>query len=92
VTHIGIHQQGAYWRFEFEANAFLHHMIRNIMGCLLVVGKGDQPPEWMRAVLLAKSRAAAAPTFAPDGLYFKGPVYDAAWGLPASAPAYDWLP
>lgn len=92
LHRIGIERRGAYWRFEFEANAFLHHMIRNIMGCLLVVGQGQQPPLWMREVIQAKSRDAAAPTFSPDGLYFLGPVYDAAWGLPARTAAYDWLP
>ncbi len=81
-----------YWRFEFEGNAFLHHMIRNIMGCLIAIGQGQQPPDWMRAVRDARSRDAAAPTFSPDGLYFLGPMYDAAWGLPSRTAAYDWLP
>ena len=89
---IEIHQHGPYWRLEFEGNAFLHHMIRNIMGSLITIGQGFESPEWMREVLLARSRQAAAPTFAPDGLYFKGPVYDAHWGLPTSTPAFDWLP
>ena len=81
-----------YWRFEFEGNAFLHHMIRNIMGCLVAVGAGQHPPEWLREVLAARSRDAAAPTFAPDGLYFAGPVYAPEWGLPTRTPAFDWLP
>ena len=81
-----------YWRFEFEANAFLHHMIRNLMGCLVAVGQGAQPADWVREVLDARSRKVAAPTFSPDGLYFLGPVYDASWGLPSRAAAYDWLP
>ena len=91
----GAAQQGdatCYWRFEFEANAFLHHMIRNLMGCLVAVGQGAQSADWIREVLGARSRKAAAPTFSPDGLYFLGPVYDASWGLPARAAAYDWLP
>jgi tRNA pseudouridine38-40 synthase len=92
LTRIDISRRGAYWRFEFEASAFLHHMIRNIMGCLVLVGQGLQPPDWMQAVLAARSRDAAAPTFSPDGLYFLGPVYDAHWGLPERTPAYDWLP
>ncbi|MEJ7930774.1 tRNA pseudouridine(38-40) synthase TruA [Ramlibacter sp. AN1015] len=92
MTRITITRRGAYWRFEFEANAFLHHMIRNIMGCLVAVGQGQQPPAWMHDVLAARSRDAAAPTFAPDGLYFLGPVYDPAWGLPSRCAAYDWLP
>ena len=81
-----------YWRFEFEGNAFLHHMIRNIMGCLVAVGAGQHPPEWLREVLAARSRDAAAPTFAPAGLYFAGPVYAPEWGLPTRTPAFDWLP
>jgi tRNA pseudouridine38-40 synthase len=77
------HPQGQrYWRFEFEGNAFLHHMIRNIMGCLIAIGQGAHPPEWMREVLEAKNRKIAAPTFSPDGLYFLGPTYDAKWGIP----------
>jgi tRNA pseudouridine38-40 synthase len=81
-----------YWRFEFEGNAFLHHMIRNIMGCLVIIGRGEQAPDWLRTVRDARSRAAAAPTFSPDGLYFLGPRYDARWGLPERTAAYDWLP
>jgi tRNA pseudouridine38-40 synthase len=92
VRRIEIQRHGAYWRFEFEANAFLHHMIRNIMGCLLLVGQGLRPPEWMAEVVTARSRDAAAPTFAPDGLYFMGPVYEPHWGLPNTAAGFDWLP
>jgi tRNA pseudouridine38-40 synthase len=92
MHRITIQRRGAYWRFEFEANAFLHHMIRNIMGCLVAIGQGVKPPDWMQTVLAARNRDAAAPTFSPDGLYFLGPVYDANWGLPDRTAAYDWLP
>ena len=92
MRRIDISRRGAYWRFEFEADAFLHHMIRNIMGCLLVVGQGQKPPGWIDDVLAARDRDAAAPTFAPDGLYFLGPVYEARWGLPQRTAAYDGLP
>lgn len=81
-----------YWRFEFEANAFLHHMIRNIMGCLLAIGQGTQSSAWLAEVVAARRRDAAAPTFSPDGLYFLGPVYDDRYGLPSNTAAYDWLP
>ena len=81
-----------YWRFEFEGSAFLHHMVRNIMGCLIAIGQGKQPVGWIDAVLAARSRDAAAPTFSPDGLYFLGPVYEDHWGLPKEVPAYHWLP
>ncbi len=92
IVHIGMSRRGAYWRFEFEANAFLHHMIRNIMGCLLVIGQGKQAPEWIQEVLEARDRKTAAPTFSPDGLYFLGPRYDPVWGLPDRTAAYDGLP
>ena len=92
LRRIEISRRGAFWRFEFEANAFLHHMIRNIMGCLIYIGQGAKPVGWMQDVLQARSREAAAPTFSPDGLYFLGPIYEARWGLPERTPAYDWLP
>ena len=88
---LDISRRGAYWRFDFDASAFLHHMVRNIMGCLVAVGSGRQAAEWMADVLAARSRDAAAPTFAADGLYFAGPYYDAALGLPEHTAAHDWL-
>jgi tRNA pseudouridine38-40 synthase len=85
-------QPAGYWRFDFDANAFLHHMVRNLVGSLVAVGSGRQSVAWMAQVLAARSRAVAAPTFAPDGLYFLGPYYDAAHALPEHTPAMDWLP
>jgi tRNA pseudouridine38-40 synthase len=92
LLDIDIRRRGAYWRIEFEANAFLHHMIRNIMGCLVQIGQGKQPAHWMAEVLAARDRRAAAPTFSPDGLYFLGPRYPAHWGIPDRTPSYDGLP
>lgn len=92
LQRIEVSRRGAYWRFEFEANAFLHHMIRNIMGCLVDIGQGKRPPEWILEVLAARSRDAASPTFSPAGLYFLGPRYEARWGLPDRTAAYDALP
>ena len=92
LQSIDITQRGAYWRFDFEANAFLHHMIRNILGCLLLVGQGKQQPQWLQEVLQKRDRKAAAPTFSPDGLYFLGPRYAAHWGLPERTAAFDGLP
>jgi tRNA pseudouridine38-40 synthase len=89
---IHIARRGAYWRFDFDGNAFLHHMVRNLMGCLVAVGQGLHHPDWMAEVLAARSRDAAAPTFAADGLYFAGPYYDAAHGIPERTPTFDWLP
>ena len=92
MLHIQVSRRGAYWRFDFEATAFLHHMIRNIMGCLIAIGTGKHPASWMAEVLASKSRDAAAPTFDPAGLYFLGPVYDSSFGLPTQTPTFDWLP
>ena len=89
---IDITRHGAYWRFDFDGNAFLHHMVRNIAGCLVAVGSGGHPPGWMAEVLAARNRAMAAPTFPADGLYFVGPYYDAAAQIPGHAPAMDWIP
>ena len=69
--------------FTFRANAFLHHMIRNIVGSLVYVGAGRQPRGWVAELLEARDRRLAAPTFAPDGLYLAAVEYDRALGLPA---------
>ncbi len=92
LHRVDISQRGAYFRFDFEANAFLHHMIRNIMGCLLTIGRGDKPMQWASEVLAARKREFSAPTFSPDGLYFLGPTYAPSWGLPERTAAFDWLP
>ena len=68
--------------FDFCANAYLHHMIRNIVGALVYVGAGKHPPTWVGELLAGRDRTRAAPTFAPDGLYFTGAEYDAKWQLP----------
>jgi tRNA pseudouridine38-40 synthase len=68
--------------FVLRANAFLHHMVRNIVGTLIYVGKGKHAPAWVAEVLASKDRAEAAPTFGPQGLYLEKIQYDARWGLP----------
>jgi tRNA pseudouridine38-40 synthase len=92
LRSIAISRRGAYWRFEFDANAFLHHMVRNIMGCLVAVGTAKRAPQWISTVLEARDRKVAAPTFTAAGLYFVGPYYDAAWAIPSHVPASDWPP
>lgn len=69
-------------RFECAANAFLHHMVRNLVGALIYIGMGRQPVGWMTELLARRDRRAAAPTFSPCGLYLAGVVYDPYWGLP----------
>ena len=68
--------------FDVSADAFLHHMVRNIVGCLVYVGKGKHTPDWVAEILHSRERSFAAPTFAPDGLYLRCITYEAKWGLP----------
>src|SRR6266850_4890397 len=77
-----IEQRGERVDFVFRANAFLHHMVRNLMGLLVYVGKGKHPPRWAKDVLDSRNRALAAPTFAAEGLYLEFVEYDSKWGLP----------
>jgi len=87
-----IEQRGAHFRFEFTANGFLHHMVRNIVGCLVYVGKGKHPPAWLAEVLVSRDRRQAAPTFSPDGLYLAAVEYAPGWKLPAFAPKLIFHP
>ena len=92
LRSIDIARRGDYWRFDFDASAFLHHMVRNVMGCLVAIGAGTRSPDWLAQVLEGRDRTRAAPTFAADGLYFAGPYYDPSLGIPAGAAAMGWLP
>ena len=83
VTRLNIAAQGAWITFDFSANAFLHHMVRNIVGSLVYVGAGRQPVAWINELLDGRDRKRAAPTFDAAGLYFAGVDYDAHHGLPA---------
>lgn len=82
LARLEITQQGDTIIFDLTANAFLHHMVRNILGCLLYIGKGKHPPQWIREVLEGRDRKHAAPTFSPDGLYLRHITYDPKFGLP----------
>ena len=68
--------------FVIRANAFLHHMVRNIVGSLVYVGSGRQRPEWIGELLALRDRTKAAPTFMPEGLYLERIEYHAKWALP----------
>ena len=72
--------------FTFRANAFLHHMVRNMVGSLVYVGAGKQEPGWIAELLEAKDRTRAAPTFSPDGLYLAAIEYDTAFTIPHFPP------
>ena len=67
---------------DIQANAFLHHMVRNIVGSLIPVGQGEQPESWPGTLLAGRDRTVAGPTAAAEGLVFLGPRFPAEWKLP----------
>jgi tRNA pseudouridine38-40 synthase len=90
LRRLEIHRERDYVLFEVCANAFLHHMVRNLVGTLVYVGKGKHEPAWVGEVLASRDRSRAAPTFDSAGLYLARVDYDRSWGLPlAPATALD---
>jgi tRNA pseudouridine38-40 synthase len=79
---IQIRQYGDLIVFSFRANAFLHHMVRNIVGALIVVGQRKKEPSWLFQLMESRDRSLSAPTFMPDGLYLARIDYDKKWNLP----------
>ena len=77
-----IERRGERIDFVIRANAFLHHMVRNIVGMLVHVGSGKRPPAWAGELLAARNRSLGAPTFQAEGLYLEKVEYDSRWGLP----------
>ncbi len=90
IRELGVTRQGDLICFDVTANAFLQHMVRNIIGSLIYVGCARQPPGWMREILEARERRLAAPTIAANGLYLWSVEYAQHWGLPSAPP--DLLP
>jgi tRNA pseudouridine38-40 synthase len=70
-------------QLEIQANAFLHHMVRNIVGSLLPVGRGERPQEWIASLLAGRDRAVAGPTAPAEGLTFLRPLFPRECGLPS---------
>ena len=81
VMHANLYRQGGFLIFDVKANAFLQHMVRNMMGSLLLVGSGEKQPCWIAELLCLKDRALAAPTAAPDGLYLAAVEYPQQFGI-----------
>jgi tRNA pseudouridine38-40 synthase len=77
---------------EATANAYLHHMMRNIAGMLIAIGRGDASPDWARDVLDGRDRKRNAATAPAEGLYFWGVRYPAAFGLPQPPEDDPWSP
>ena len=90
VMAASVWRSGEFVVIDIRANAFLHHMMRNIAGTLVEIGHGKQPVSWMAEVLASRDRTQAGMTAPSEGLYFLGPEYPAHFGLPAS-PTH-WFP
>lgn len=84
VRRVAIERRGDMVVFELAANAFLHHMVRNIVGSLAYVGAGRRTPQWIGELLAGRDRSRAAPTIDAGGLYLAAVHYDARYELPAA--------
>lgn len=82
LSRLDVTRLGDLVRVDCSADGFLHHMVRNLVGALVVVGAGKEPPSWMAALLAERDRTRGPATFAPDGLYFAGADYPSSFGLP----------
>ncbi|WP_026960652.1 tRNA pseudouridine(38-40) synthase TruA [Aliagarivorans taiwanensis] len=85
VHHLKVTRQGDYVIVDIKANAFVHHMVRNIVGSLLKVGQGERPVEWIAELLSLKDRTKAAATAKAEGLYLVDVDYPAQFELPRVA-------
>lgn len=85
MQEISVTRQADQVHVELQANAFLHHMVRNIVGSLIPIGLGERPAAWLGELLRGGDRTAAGPTAPAEGLLFIGPKYPAEWALPAEA-------
>jgi tRNA pseudouridine38-40 synthase len=90
VDALAVWRRGEFVVLDIRANAFLHHMVRNIAGVLIAIGQGKQPEGWARTVLESRQRTAGGITAEAGGLYFVGPEYPAQFGLPP--PPEAWFP
>jgi tRNA pseudouridine38-40 synthase len=82
IQALALERAGESITFLIRANAFLHHMVRNIVGTLVYAGKDRRPAQWIKDILESRDRSRAAPTFAPEGLYLEAVEYERKWGLP----------
>lgn len=88
IQDISVRREGDVIQLDVTANGFLYHMVRNIAGSLIRVGKGEVPCSWVGEVLEKQDRTLAAPTAAPEGLYFLGARYPKRYDLPSATPAF----
>ena len=85
MTQANVKSLGKYIIFEFTANAFLQHQVRNMVGALVYIGKGAHAPRYMQELLLNRDRTLSPPTFSPSGLYLTYVGYEDKWSLPTNS-------
>lgn len=86
LHRLEVSRQGPFIFIDVEANAFLHHMVRNIAGVLMSIGAGEKPVEWSREVLEARDRTLGGVTAHPSGLYLTSVGYPEEFGIPQLPP------
>lgn len=86
IHHLQLSRVGDYLVLDIKANAFLHHMVRNITGSLLEIGMGRKPVGWLGELLQSRNRNLAAATAKPGGLYLVAVDYPEHYAIPAAAP------
>lgn len=84
LIEANIYAVGSHVIFNFSANAFLQHQVRNMVGALIYIGNGKHSPEYMQTLLQNQNRTEAPPTFSASGLYLTGVEYDKKWNLPST--------
>lgn len=89
VQSVRVWRHGDFIHLDIRANAFLHHMVRNIAGALLCVGRGERPPEWLGELREARDRSQAGVTAPPDGLYLVAVGYDPRFDV-QPVPVWPW--
>jgi tRNA pseudouridine38-40 synthase len=86
MTAATVARDGDFVRFTFTASAFVQHMVRNLVGALVAIGRGRQDVGWIETLLVGRDRTVAAPTFMPDGLYLARVDYRPGIVLPPPVP------
>lgn len=92
IMHLDVTRHERYVVIDIKANAFVHHMVRNITGSLIAVGRGEQEPEWIEWLLAAKDRSLAGATAKAEGLYLVAVDYPPEFDLPTAPMGPLFLP
>ena len=92
IQHLSVQRQGTYVIIDIKANAFLHHMVRNITGCLMDIGLDKQQPVWLKELLDLKERAKASATAKAAGLYLVDVDYPEQFNIPKTPLGPLFLP